>query len=118
MIFVYFKRINYLIESQEISIFRFSVKIYNIDWFFSAHDTGEKVFYAQLIVVQGSLNKRDIVILMGDLNTMIGFDNTLLGHMMRKHGLGDRNANSGRFVDFCNFHHVVIGGTLFEHSFP
>lgn len=92
MIFVYFKRINYLIESEEISLFRFSMKIYNIDWFFSVHDAGEKVFYAQLIAVQGSLNKRDIVILIDDLNDSY---NTLLRHVMRKHDHRDRN-NNGR----------------------
>ena len=23
--------------------------------------------------------------------------------------------NSGRFVDFCSAHHLVIGGTIFQH---
>lgn len=37
---------------------------------------------------------------MGDLNTKMSFDNTLLGHTMRKHGLDDRNNNGVRFVGF------------------
>lgn len=33
----------------------------------------------------------------------VGFDNTLLGHMMYRHGIDYRNINSDRFVDFCNW---------------
>lgn len=48
------------------------------------------------------------------LNVKVDSDNTLFGQVIGKHGLGDRNDNGGRFVDFCNFHLLVIGGTMFE----
>ena len=34
---------------------------------------------------------------------------------MGRHGVGVRNDNGGRFVDFCSTHHLVIGGTTFQH---
>lgn len=43
------------------------------------------------------------------------FGNNLLGHVIRKHCLGHRNDNGGKFVDFGSFHHLIIGGTLFGH---
>lgn len=30
-------------------------------------------------------------------------------------GIGTRNGNAGKFVNFCSFHRLVIRGTLFEH---
>lgn len=53
---------------------------------------------------------------MDDLNTKVNSDITLLGHVMGQHGLDGHNNNDGRFVDFCNFHSLAIGGTLFEAS--
>ena len=35
---------------------------------------------------------------------------------MGTHGLGDRNDNGERFVDFCNSNDLAIGGTLFPHK--
>lgn len=54
------------------------------------------------------------VTLKGDLNAKVGFDNTLLGHGMGKHGFVSRNDNGGKFGDFCSLHRLVIGSTLFE----
>lgn len=51
-----------------------------------------------------------------NLNAKVGFDKTSLGHVMRKHGLGDRSDNGNRFADFCSFHRLVIAGKLFEHK--
>lgn len=70
---------------------------------------GKDIFYGQLHAVQGKLPKVNIVIVIGDLNAKMASNNILLGHMMRKDGV-----DGGIFVDFCNFHFVVIGGTLFK----
>ena len=32
------------------------------------------------------------------------------------HGIGARNDNGERFVDFCSTNHLVIGGTIFQHN--
>jgi endonuclease/exonuclease/phosphatase family metal-dependent hydrolase len=60
--------------------------------------------------------KRDIVILMGDINTKIGSENEGLRHIMRKHGLGNQTRNGELFVDLCTREDMVIGETLFPHK--
>jgi hypothetical protein len=37
--------------------------------------------------------KRDIIIIMGDMNAKLGAENEGLEHIMGKHGLGIRNQN-------------------------
>lgn len=51
-----------------------------------------------------------------DLTAKVGSDNTMFYHLMGKHDLGDCYYNGERFVNFNNFHHLVIGGAFFEHS--
>lgn len=41
--------------------------------------------------------KGDIAVVMSDLNPKLGSNNILLGHVIRKHGLGDYNDNGWRF---------------------
>ena len=56
---------------------------------------------------------------MGDLNAQIGCDNGSVQHVMGKHGIGRNgrfNGNGERFIDFCNVHHLVIGGSIFQHK--
>lgn len=65
-------------------------------------------FYKELHGVLGRLPKGDIV------NTKGRSDNTLL--VIRKHDPGDRNDNSGGFVNFCSIHRLLTGGTLFERA--
>lgn len=67
-------------------------------------------------IYEQHLSKGDIVIMTGDPNAKVGSDNTLLGHVTGKHNLCYCNNNFGRFVDFCYFHHLVVGGTLLEHK--
>lgn len=50
--------------------------------------------------MQDRFPKGDIVRAMRDLNAKIGSNNTLLGHAIEKDGLGDRNDNDWRCVDF------------------
>lgn len=50
------------------------------------------------------------------MNTKVGSENTLLGHLMGRHGFVDLNSNDKRFVDFSNFHRLGIGGTLFKNT--
>lgn len=53
-----------------------------------------------------------IVIVRGNLNAKVGSDNTLPGNVMRKHGLGGRNDSGQMFLNFCSFHHLLVGGVL------
>ena len=58
-------------------------------------------------------NRRDICIVMGDLNAKIGAENEGLEHIMGNHGIGEINETGQRLVDFCAENNLVIGGTIF-----
>lgn len=73
-------------------------------------------FYSQLAVTVKNIKKGDIKIVMGDLNAKVGTDNVGREHIMGKNGIGMRNDNGERFVEFCTEEDLVIGGTLFKHK--
>ena len=52
---------------------------------------------------------------MGVLNAKVGLNNSGVEYDVRRHGVGVRNDNGGRFVDFCSTFHLVIGGTTIQH---
>ena len=60
--------------------------------------------------------KRDLKILMGDLNAKVGSDNTDKELIMGRYGVGEENENGELFSEFCMFNVLVIGGTLFSHK--
>ncbi|XP_078617289.1 uncharacterized protein LOC144885281 [Branchiostoma floridae x Branchiostoma japonicum] len=60
--------------------------------------------------------KRDITILMGDMNAKVGSANSGNEGVMGKHGVGTMNHNGELFVDFCSVNDMIIGGTLFPHK--
>ncbi|XP_045514082.1 craniofacial development protein 2-like [Pieris brassicae] len=72
-------------------------------------------FYNALNATLKGIKKQDIVIVMGDLNAKVGSDNSNCERNMGKHGLGVRNENGERFIEFCQHHDLTIGGTLFIH---
>ena len=73
-------------------------------------------FYAELQETLDECNKNDIVIVMGDLNAKVGWDNTGYERTMGSHGVGTRNENGERLCDFCPLNGLVITGTLFPHK--
>ena len=62
-----------------------------------------------------STPRGDIVIVMGDLNAKVGVGNSGVEYIVDRHGVDVRNDSGGRIVDFCSTHHLVIGGTIFQH---
>ncbi|GFR58180.1 craniofacial development protein 2 [Elysia marginata] len=60
--------------------------------------------------------KHVITIVMGDLNAKVGPDNTGFEEYTGKHGLGVRNKNGERFLEFCIENNLVIGGTTFRQK--
>ena len=73
-------------------------------------DSEEKVhFYEQIQSVIDKVPARDMKILMGDLNTMVGTYNTNRDLIIGRHGTGEQN-------EFCTFNDLVIRGTLFPHT--
>ena len=83
----------------------------------NAADTEEKeTLYEQFQAVMDKLPRRDLKILMSDLNAKVGADNTNRELVMGKHGAGVQNENGERLTEFCTFNDLVIGGTVFQHK--
>lgn len=76
----------------------------------------KEAFYDQLTLAINSVPKKDICIMMGDLNAQIGPDNKQIEHIMGKHALGSMTENGELFTEFCGIHDLVIGGSLFPHK--
>ncbi|VDP39963.1 unnamed protein product [Schistosoma mattheei] len=73
-------------------------------------------FYDRLQSIIEKSPRKDLMILVGDLNTKVGTDNTGYEDIMGRHGLGERNENGERFANLCAFNKLVIGGTIFTHK--
>ena len=53
--------------------------------------------------------------LWGDLNVKVKNHISNFERVMGKDGVGTRNDNGERLVEFCVMNNLVIGGTLFTH---
>ena len=73
-------------------------------------------FYNSLQTTVNSVPKRDILMLLGDLNAKVGKDRTGREREMGPNGIGEMNENGEIFADFCAVNSLVIGGTLFPHK--
>ena len=73
-------------------------------------------FYGQLQNTLDNVPRRDITIIMGDMNAKVGSINTGRELIMGKEGLGTMNENGELFSDFCAQNDLVIGGTIFSHK--
>ena len=73
-------------------------------------------FYKQLQTVVDSVHKHDILLVMGDLNAKVGEDNEGYENIIGSHGVGERNDNRERLVDFCALNNLVVTGTIFPHK--
>nr|KAG5693522.1 hypothetical protein BaRGS_006224 [Batillaria attramentaria] len=81
-----------------------------------ADEEEKENFYEQLQAVLDKAPRRDLKILMGDLNAKVGTDNTDRELIMGKHGTGTQNENGELFTEFCTTNDLVIGGTIFPHK--
>ena len=72
-------------------------------------------FYEALQQTVNKISRRDIIILMGDLNAKIGKVSTN-NEVMGNQGLGNQNHNGELFIDFCATNGLIIGGSLFPHK--
>ena len=79
-----------------------------------ADKTAKEEFYEQLQTVIDKAPKKDVLILIGDMNAKVGTDNKGMETIMGKEGLGIKNENGELFREFCHFNNLVIGGTIFK----
>ena len=73
-------------------------------------------FYHQLQGVIDNVAKRDIVLVIGDMNAKVGNDNLGRDRVMGKEGVCTMNENGELYADFCGNNDFVIGGTIFQHK--
>ncbi|XP_073699684.1 uncharacterized protein [Garra rufa] len=59
-------------------------------------------------------SRRDIIMLIGDLNGKVG-ERSTDSDVMGNEGTGEQNENGEMFVDFCATNGLVVGVTLFPH---
>ena len=59
-------------------------------------------YYEQLQATLDKVPKRDLKIVMGDMNAKVGIDNEARELIMGKQGIGEENENGELFTDFCS----------------
>ncbi|CAH8530029.1 unnamed protein product [Schistosoma rodhaini] len=81
-----------------------------------SNDDDKDQFYERLQSIIAKCSRKDLTILMGDLNAKVGVDNTGYEDVIGRHGLGETNENGERLANLCAFNKLVIGGTIFPRK--
>lgn len=81
-----------------------------------ADDDIKKSFYEDMNAITDTIPKHDVTIVMGDFNAKMGSDNRQWTAVIGPHGIGVRNDNGKRLVEYCAENGLLIGGTLFQHK--
>lgn len=80
-----------------------------------AHDNDKDSFYEELISwIKENKKSRDQLIIMGDFNAKVGAKKD--GQIIGPYGLGSRNENGERLVDFCKQQKLIVTNTWFEQK--
>jgi len=75
-------------------------------------DMKEK-FYQELHETITTVQKRDVIIVMGNMNAKIGSNNEGLEHVMGRHGIGNMNGSGELFSELCASCDLIIGEQYF-----
>jgi len=73
-------------------------------------------FYQQIHETITTVRKRDVIIVMGDMNAKVGPNNEGLEHVMGRHGIGNMNENGELFSKLCASCDLIIGCTIFPQK--
>ena len=84
--------------------------------FRNADEDEKEDFYFSLQAIVNTVPKRDILMIMGDLNAKVGSERLGRESEIGPHGIGTMNENGELFADFCAVNSMVIGGTFFPHK--
>jgi len=77
-------------------------------------EEAKNLFYTDLQEQIDKTPRHDIVIVMGDMNTKVGSENTGYETCMGKEEIGVKNVNGQRLADLCSEHGLVI----WRHRIP
>jgi hypothetical protein len=73
-------------------------------------------FYQKLSETIATAIKRDIIIVMENMNAKVGANNEGLEQVMGRHVIGNMNENDELFSELCASCDLIIGGTVFPHK--
>jgi len=73
-------------------------------------------FSQQLSETITTVQKRDAIIVMGDMNAKVGPNNVGLESVMGRHGIGNMNENGELFSELHASCDLIRGGTVFPHK--
>jgi len=73
-------------------------------------------FYHQIHETITTVRKRDVIVMMVDMNAKVGPNNEGLEHVMDRHRIGNMNENGELFSKLCASCDLIIGGTIFPHK--
>ena len=92
-----------------------NIKLNIIQCYTPTNDKDEEtkeVFYNKLQTLCDKLKEKDMTILLGDLNTKIGSDNSGYEKVIGRQGLGRMNEIGEMLADFCAFNNIIIAGFI------
>ena len=82
----------------------------------NADEDEKQEFYNSLQATVNIVPKRNIFLIMGDLNAKVGSERLGRESEMGPYGIGTRNENGELFADFCAMNSLVIGRSCFPHK--
>ncbi|XP_012553302.2 LINE-1 reverse transcriptase homolog [Bombyx mori] len=81
----------------------------------SSSDKDLEDFYCDLENTMSKIPNRELLIVMGDLNSKIGANANQLSQTAGKFGLGQRNERGERLLEFAADHNLVICNSFFQN---
>ena len=79
-------------------------------------DEEKDEFYGRLGEVVRSTKRHDMLLLMGDFNAKVGQEDGTWRDVMGVFGVGNRNNNGQRLLEFCAEHRLCVTNTIFKHK--
>jgi exonuclease III len=102
--------------SETIILARFKTKIRNLTIIqcYAPTEMTEKnkkeEFYQQLSETIATVTKRDVIVVMGDINAKVGSNNEGMEYDMGRHGTGNMNENGEMISEICASCDLIIRG--------
>jgi hypothetical protein len=69
-------------------------------------------FYQMLNETLKNVKRRNIKIMMSDMNAQIGPENEGLEHVIGRQGIGNTNENGERLIDLCGNHELYMRNSI------